>query len=184
LRLLFVGEPVGASDGTNATTVREMRELADALGVSEQIVSTGPLTAADVTTAFGAADMVALPFVDGASLNRSSLLACFAHGLAVVTTYPATQPRHAPGRMLAPFDESGRFVIDEHVAALVPPRDHRTLAAAILELARDTERRARLESAGRTFVASLQWPEIAAATYHLYERFATRRRPPSRKVRA
>jgi glycosyltransferase involved in cell wall biosynthesis len=184
LRLLFVGEPVGASDGTNAATVREMRELADALGVSEQVVSTGPLTAADVSTAFRAADMVALPFVDGASLNRSSLLACWAHGLAVITTYPGMQARSSPGRMLAPFDEPGRFVIDEHVAALVPPGDHRALAAAIHELARDTERRAHLESAGRAFVASLQWPEIAAATHRLYETLGTRSGRPSRKVRA
>jgi glycosyltransferase involved in cell wall biosynthesis len=174
LRLLFVGEPIGASDATNAATVREMRQLADALGVARQVVSTGPLTTAEVTTAFSAADMVALPFLDGASLNRSSLLACFAHGLPVITTCPAARPRIAPGRLLPPFDETQRFVIDENVAELVPPGDHQALASAILALAGDPVHREGLGRAGRTFVAPLQWSSVAETTHRLYERLSGR----------
>ena len=174
LRLLFVGEPVGASDGTNASTVREMRELADTLGMTDQVISTGSLAAADVSMALEAADMVALPFLDGASLNRSSLLACFAHSLAVVTTYPAAQPQIASRHLLPPFDETKQFVIDENVAALVPPGDHRALASAILELATDATRRQRLGSAGRRFVGPLQWHTVAEATHLLYERLCSR----------
>jgi glycosyltransferase involved in cell wall biosynthesis len=55
--------------------------------------------------------------------------------------------------------------------SLVPPRDHKALAAALIELLRDGERRARYARAGREVFAARYSAEIMARQYEaLYER--------------
>ena len=55
--------------------------------------------------------------------------------------------------------------------SLVPPRDHEALAAALIELLRDGERRARYARAGRQVFATRYSAEIMARQYEaLYER--------------
>ena len=62
---------------------------------------------------------MALPYVDGASLRRGSLLAAIAHGKAIVTTeprYPIEGLRH------------------EDSVLYVPPNDPQSLADAVKRL--------------------------------------------------
>lgn len=176
VRLLFVGDSEGSSDPTNRRTAEQIRSLAESLDVEQRIIRTGFLPPAQVSKALAAADVAALPYADGASLRRGSLLACLAHGIPVVTTRPRPA-RPVPQRSLvAPFDTPDRFAITEHIAALVPPRDDAALAAEISDLAANPRRRGRLAAAGRAFAAALSWENIARATASVYQQALEGRR--------
>jgi glycosyltransferase involved in cell wall biosynthesis len=73
----------------------------------------GYLPPADVSAVLQAADVLALPFVDGVSERRTSFMAGLAHGCPVVTTFgPNTGPglRRADFFLGAPADNQGAFV--------------------------------------------------------------------------
>ncbi len=170
LILLFVGDEVGSSDPTNAATARRMRARATALGLDDRIVRTGALSAAAVARALAAADLAALPFLDGASLRHSSLLACLAHGLPVVTTTPRPAPALFPRYLAPPFEDTTSYRVDEHVAELIPPNDDAALARAIYRLANDPARREAFARDGRALADRLDWGSIARATAEVYRR--------------
>ena len=162
-RLLLAGGGPGASDPTNAATAAALRgQIAD-LDLAPVVHWTGYVAAAEVTAALLSADLAALPFRDGASLRRGSLLAVLAHGLPVVTTAPA--PPRAPGW---PALEDGAN------ALLVPPGAAAPLAAAIRRLAGDAALRAHLSAGARDLAAQFDWDRIAAAHLALFDRLAER----------
>ena len=76
-----------------------------------------------------AGDVALLPYADGASPRRGSLLACAAHGLPIVSTQPASR------------------AVADAVHAVAP--DAATLAAAVLEVADASPLAARLRAAAR-----------------------------------
>jgi glycosyltransferase involved in cell wall biosynthesis len=94
-----------------------------------------------------AGDVALLPYTDGASARRGSLLACAAHGLAIVSTQPA-------GTEVAAF-----------VEAAPPSAD--ALADAVLRVARAPEP---LQAASRALAETVSWPRIAARHVEIYER--------------
>lgn len=147
-RLLVIGgEATAPADQTYAAVVR--RSIVDAQ-LSERVIMTGHCAAADVSAHLLAADLAALPFVDGASLRRGSLLAVLAHGVPTITT---------PG--------AAAFV-DGDQALLTPPGDAPALAGAIARLANDAALRARLAQGGQTLAARFSWETIAAQHEELY----------------
>ncbi len=158
LRLLFIGGDVGASDPTNAAYAARVFAEAEALGLTPWMHRTGYLDQEGVSTAFAASDLCALPFRDGASYRRGSLMAALAHGMPVVTTTPAV-------------DVAG--LSDGSSVRLVPPGDVEALAAALADLAARPEERARLGVAARELARQFQWPQIARETLDVY-RQATR----------
>lgn len=170
LRLLFVGEEVGVSDPTNAETARRLWELATALGVDDRILRLGPLPPREVSEALAATDLAVLPYRDGASLRRTSLLTCLAHALPVITTEPPALRTLAAGACVPPFEDPAAYRIDHRIAALVPPGDDAALARAIYRLASDPPHQKRLRAAGREFAERMSWPKIAEATIALYRR--------------
>lgn len=170
VRVLLIGESLGASDPTNRATASAMLALAHSLGIGESVTITGPLSAEEVSTTLALADLAVLPYVDGASLSRGSLLACLAHGLPVVTTPPRAQPGFPARHRIMPFDDPARFRIDEQVVFFTPVGDDAALAARIHDLAHDTHTRADRGAAARAFAAPLQWSAIADATAAFYGR--------------
>lgn len=88
--LWIVGDPLGASDPTNTAQVRQVKQLIEDLSLSARVSWTGPLTETEVASHLRAADIVALPFRDGASFRRSSLMAAIGAQAAIVTTRPTT----------------------------------------------------------------------------------------------
>lgn len=169
-RLFFIGEEIGSSDSTNERTARELWAEAERLGLGSRIVRTGWLDAAETSQALSAADVAALPYVDGASLRRGSLLACLAHGLPVVTTRPAPALLLDRESLVAPFERQEEYQLDHRVAELVPPGDSSALAGAIRALLKDPDRRDSLGRKGRGLAERLSWPAIARATISFYAR--------------
>lgn len=146
--LLLLGGEVGASDPTDRLTADRLRSRIEQLGA--HVVRTGWLSAPDLSAHLLSGDIAALPYVDGASPRRGSLLACAEHGLPIVSTLPA-----APE--MAPFIHS--------VAA-----DRTALAEALLRIDADPGLAARLQEASRALARRVSWPSIAAAHVRIYER--------------
>jgi glycosyltransferase involved in cell wall biosynthesis len=174
LRLLLVGEGHGASDPTNVATASAMRDLAASLNLEQQVTATGHLAAPELSSALAAGDLAVLPYTDGAALNRSSLLACLAHGLPVVTTTPQPLPEIPRRHRVPPFEDPDAFRLDTRVVASVPPEDDAALARTIYRLVDDPERRDALGRAAHAFVAPLRWDAVAQATLAFYRRVLNR----------
>lgn len=140
----------------------------EALNLAERVITTGHVDEQDVSAYLLTADVAALPFDDGASFRRGSLLAALAHGLPVVTTWPKEEEkrRQAEGEIHFQFPASS-LRNGEHVM-LVPPGEPAALAAAISQLAEDSELRKRLGLAGKHVASALSWPSIAEQHEQLY----------------
>lgn len=99
--LLMIGERVGASDPTNFAYLHEVETLIGQRGLSKRVRWTGHQPAAEVSADLCAIDVLLMPYADGASLRRGTLMAGLAHGCAIVTTEPqGTLPELVDGRDL------------------------------------------------------------------------------------
>lgn len=174
VRLLMAGEKVGASDPTNLAYRDWLRDLAGRLGITSALAWTGYLAPADLSAALLSADLAALPFTDGASYRRSSLLIVLAHGLPLVTTLgPASIPAEGFSASTVP---SLPVLRDSEHCLLVPPGDVEALAAAILRVWGDTDLRERLRDGARAAASVFTWERVLAKTLELYRAVLERRR--------
>ncbi|MGQ9816050.1 MAG: glycosyltransferase family 4 protein, partial [Candidatus Roseilinea sp.] len=154
VKLILIGGQTGDSDPTNQNYARRLMELAGARGAQAHIISTGFLNPSDVSAAFAACDCVALPYRDGASLRRGTLMAALAHGSAIVTTTP---------RVALPELQH------EENALFVPPDDPRALAAAIRRVLTDPALRRKLQAGSLRAGKLFAWDRIAAETARVFE---------------
>ena len=148
-RLLVVGGGAGASDPTNQRYLERVRALISERGLAERVAWTGYLPPEDASAALSAVDVCALPYRDGASFRRGSLMAALAHGLPIVTTHPRVRvPELAHGR----------------TAWLVPPQDPAALAEGIARLADDAALARTLAAGAAELAHEFDWQRIAART--------------------
>ncbi len=136
-----------------------LESLASDLGVRTAVAFTGPL--ADPAPALEAMDIFVLPSQREAF--SLAILEAMALGKPVVATRVGGIPE---------------LVAHEDTGLLVPARDDEALAAALLELARDAEKRRRLGERGQArFEAHFSIDAMARRTLDVYERVLARRRP-------
>lgn len=160
--LLMIGDRLGASDPSNAATLAEIETLIAARGLTQRVRWTGRLDDESAGAALNAVDLLLLPYADGASLRRGTLMAGLANGCAIITT----QPQHPVPELV-----EGRDLI------YVPPGNPAALAAAAASLAANPEQVAQLRAAARTSSAQFRWSAIAQTHQSLYRAAETRRRP-------
>ncbi len=153
-QLLMIGEQVGASDPTNQAYLHEVQRLIEALGLSGRVQWTGHQDDADVSADLGAIDLLLMPYLDGASLRRGTLMAGLAHGCAIVTTLPQ-----------GPLPE----LVDGRDLLYVPPDDAPAAAAALARLATDEALRQRLRDGARRQSRHFTWEAIAQTHLHHYQ---------------
>ncbi len=148
-RLLLIGGGAGSSDPTNLESMRHLEALIGQLELGACIGRTGYLEdEAQVGAFLAASDAVALPFVDGASFRRGSLMAAIHYGCAIVTTAPAVPvPAFVDGDNLL----------------LAPANDVQALAEALHRLWDSPALRARLRAGAARLAGSFTWPKIAQA---------------------
>ncbi|WP_322489694.1 glycosyltransferase [Chloroflexus sp.] len=150
-RLLIIGGAATApTDRAYAGTVQQ--RLATA-GLRDRVIITGHVAAEHVSAYLSACDVVTLPFRDGASLRRGSLLAALAHGCAIVTT-PPTSPATA-----AALTGAVQF-------AAAQPDAFATAISALLE---NPATRMRLSETARAVARRFDWQAIAAAHHEMYQ---------------
>ncbi|NOK63090.1 MAG: glycosyltransferase [Chloroflexi bacterium AL-N1] len=129
------------------------------LGLAQRVIRTGHCNESDVSAHLLAVDMVALPFVDGASFRRGSLLAALAHGVPVITTRGHSMP------IVDGFPQ----LIDGEQALLVPPQNASALAQAIQKLTNDSVLGTALGKQGQSLAQHFSWDIIADQHIALYE---------------
>lgn len=160
VRLLLIGGPSPAPH--DQTYAADIRQRIVAHGLEAQVALTGHCPEPEVSAHLLAADAVALPFADGATFRRGSLLAALAHGRPVVTTSP-------PGPGLGAPQASVPELVDGAHVLLVQPGDATGLAAALGRLLVSPALCERLSVAGRILAQQFAWETIAARHQQLYE---------------
>ncbi|HEY0069010.1 MAG TPA: glycosyltransferase, partial [Chloroflexia bacterium] len=179
-RLLMVGGGLGSSDPTNRATASQLSELALQLGVESSLVWTGYLEPGEVSAALLSADMAVLPYADGASFRRGSLLAVLEHGLPLVTTRnlgigisdfgfrrtPNKSEIRNPNSQIPIREWPG--LVDGENALLVTPGDVEGLVEAIERLAAGAELRDRLSAGAGELAGFFSWEAIAESHARLY----------------
>ncbi|MCC6606376.1 MAG: glycosyltransferase family 4 protein [Anaerolineae bacterium] len=152
--LIFIGGQTGASDAANNQTfLHGLRAQIDALGLSERVHWTGFLSDARVSAHLQAADLLVMPYRDGASLRRGTLMAALAHGRPLITTAPT-----APSPLI-----SGEN------CCLVPVGNAGALATAVQTLADDAALRQKLGLGAAELAGQFSWEKIAAETAAFYQ---------------
>lgn len=156
--LLLIGAGAGVNDATNRATEVAIDRRCAAMGLTAFVRRTGQLPADEVAEALAASDVCVLPYRDGASPRRGSLLAALAQGIPVVTTTPV------PGAY-----DGVPALEDGEVARCVPAGDAGAVADAARAIRRDDALAARLRTGAVAYAAHFAWPAIAAQTLALYE---------------
>lgn len=152
-RLVLIGGRVGSSDPTNAAYANRIDEYIEQQGMASFVYRTGFVADEAVTAWLHAADFVVLPFRDGASYRRGSLMAAIQHGCPIVTTQPPVN---------IPTFRDGENLL------LVPPDDPAALASALRRIAADPDLRQRLADGAAELRAEFDWERIARAYADLY----------------
>ncbi len=162
-RLVMLGGQVGASDPTNQAYLARVKALIERLGLVDRVLWTGFVADEQVSAYMLAADMAVLPYRDGASYRRGSLMAALAHGLPVVTTRPREQ-------MLAGDLPQ---LVDGVNARLVPADAPDALAQAVADLLDDPALRWQIGRAARELSQAFTWNRIAARHKAVYDKITT-----------
>lgn len=144
-QLLIIGGTSGASDPTNSAFEQELRHQIAEAKLNDAIHFTGYLDDKNAALALSACDVIALPYTDGASLRRGSLMAALALGCAIVTTTP---------------QHPDRFISDSNMR-LIPADDPASLAEALIALKNDPALRQSLRRAARETAQHFRWESIA-----------------------
>ncbi|MDE3089242.1 MAG: glycosyltransferase family 4 protein [Chloroflexota bacterium] len=165
-KLLMIGGRVGASDPTNAAYLEKVRALISRLGLTERVIWTNYTPPEIVTANFLASDVCVLPYRDGASYRRGTLMAALAHGRAIVTTQ-VTSPKSQVTSTLPELRDGENCL-------MVPPDDPTALALAILRAAALPELRGKIGAGARELAQHFTWDKIARQHLELYERIANR----------
>ena len=151
-RLLMVGEQARAGSEHDKTYWAEVQQYMRANGLADRVTVTGFQPDPEVSADLAACDVLLLPYADGASLRRGTLMAGLAHGCAIVTTAP-TLP--------TPQLVDGRDVL------FVPEGDVEAAAAAIRRVVHDPLLAATLRQNALATSQVFSWDTIAEA----HERF-------------
>ncbi len=92
LRLVFIGGRSNTVDSSkDKRYLQDLDERIRRLNLAEAVSWTGYLPDSQVAACFQAVDLMVLPFEDGASYRRSSLIAAIHQGCAILTTDPALE---------------------------------------------------------------------------------------------
>ncbi len=126
------------------------RELSDR-SLDLPVLWSSDLDDQDVADLLSAASFGYMPYPDGASGRRTSLLALLANGVATVTTHGGHTPAELEQAVL--FASTASEALDR-----------------IEEMRRDPGLRSRLSEKGREYASRFSWNSIASKHFELYQR--------------
>jgi len=155
VRLVLIGGSAGRTDPTNSAYAGFIKRRIEELGLGREVLWTGLLPAEEVSRWLQAVDVMLLPYLDGASLRRGSLVAALVHGRPVVTTRPPDP------RAIQPLSGSEHFL-------LTRPRPE-ALAGAVREVLSDPVLANRLAERARQAAGFFDWGGIARRHLDFYQ---------------
>ena len=154
VKLLMIGGRTGASDPVNIVYAQEVDQMVEDLNLHDHIRWTGFVDDQAVSGHLTASDIVALPFRDGVSFRRGSLMAALAHGCAIITTYPQV--------------DIPEIMCDECMR-LIPAESPTALSIAIEDLIDNPDLREDLGRRSYELAQQFTWDHIAAQTAAYFE---------------
>jgi glycosyltransferase involved in cell wall biosynthesis len=154
-RLVIIGGTIGENDPDNAAYAEEIDALVQSLDVGKYIYRTGYIEDLSVGAYLHAADAAALPYHDGASYRRGSLMAALRCGCAIVTTHPV---------VAIPSFTKGEPML------LAPPGDALAVAQQLGRIHKDDTLKARLRTSAAHLAQSFDWGQIAQAHVTCFRR--------------
>jgi len=149
-RLILFGGGINAVDkAEDAAYQQRLKDRIQEHGLTDLVTWTGYLPDDEAAACFKAVDLMALPFTDGASFRRSSLIAAIHNGCAVLSTEPAVNVE-----------------VFQHASNLwlVPPKSADAIENAIRRLSRDRDQLKRLRQGAAQLSAHFDWDAIARQT--------------------
>jgi glycosyltransferase involved in cell wall biosynthesis len=157
VHLLMIGGQLGSSDPTNAAYLQRVQALITAQNIADRVHWTGFTGEAEVSANLLASDIAVLPYRDGVSFRRGSLMAALAHGLPVVSTEPAVPlPELRPNENMV-------------LASVQSPT---ALAEGVAEVWRNPVMRGRLSQGAADLANLFTWESIARRHTVLYHDLA------------
>jgi glycosyltransferase involved in cell wall biosynthesis len=156
VHLVFIGGRTGTSDTANNQIFYDLLDdMILHLGLSERVHWTGFVPEYNVSVYLKTADLMVMPYRDGVSLRRGTLMAVLAHGRPLITTTPTT-----------PTPE---LTHGENVW-LVPPNNPESLAIAIKTVLADKNLQTKLANGGDSLAEYFSWNKIAEQTAKFLQR--------------
>jgi glycosyltransferase involved in cell wall biosynthesis len=127
--------------------------LINEYNLKERVHFTGFLKEVDVIRHLCASDIYVVPYDEGASTRRGSLIAGFIHGLPIISTFPMIPNQYF-------FDDTNILFVHAH--------DSKALASRILALYKDPEKRAHLGKQALQTARHFSWEEIGDETIRTF----------------
>ena len=154
LRLVFIGARSNPSDGgADQDYLAALEQQIDQRGLTGHIHFTDYLRDDEVAACLSALDLATLPYLDGASWRRGSLLAAIQNGCAILTTHP--------GAPVGAFKHGENMFLAEAGSA-------DAIASAIAGLMDDADLVKKLRFGARELSRQFDWDAIAEATLAFY----------------
>lgn len=155
-KLVLIG---GAGDSNeDQAYAQQLKQKITRAGLDQRIIITGYTEPTDVSAYLMAADAVVLPFVDGYSYRRGSLITAMAHQVPVITT------RAPEGLMQDPLPE----LVDGQHVLLIEPQHVGQLVEAVQRLHQEPELAFMVSRQGRALTDIFSWDRIVAQHDELY----------------
>jgi glycosyltransferase involved in cell wall biosynthesis len=152
--LVFIGGQTGSSDPVNNELFHgQMKRLIQELGLANRVHWTGFVSDEEVSGYLKAADLMVIPYLDGVSLRRGTLMAILAHGRPLLTTQP-----------LVPVPE----LAHRRHMYMVPAGKVDVLSEAIDLLKSDSSLRNKMGQQARQLAGSFSWDKIARRTAQFF----------------
>ncbi len=155
VRLALIGGQTGTSDTANNTAFSaEIGRLIARYDLADRIIQTGFVEASEVSAYLLTCDAMVLPYRDGASFRRGTLMAALAHGCPIITTHPATP---------LPELQDGKNI------RLVSPDSASAIVLAVTELLDAPEVRVRMGQGAHELAKQFEWGAIAEKTLEFFK---------------
>lgn len=150
VHLVFIGGRTGTSDtANNQLFYDQLDDMIAALNLTKRVHWTGFVPDHNVSVYLKTADLMVMPYRDGVSLRRGTLMAVLAHGRPLITTIPTT-----------PTPE---LTHGENVW-LISPDEPEGLAKAIQTVLGDKTLQTKLSSGATAVADRFTWDKIAEKT--------------------
>lgn len=168
VKLVMIGGRTGSSDPDNAAYAEEIEALVGELDLTDHVTWTGYMPDEAVSAMLSSVDAVVLPFRDGASYRRGSLMAAINHGTPIITTQPRT---------IVPLFrdmENMLMVRGQVLHEDCPPFLH--ISPAVIKLYRNADLRDKLRQGALALAENFLWETIAADTLSFFTRIVAHHR--------
>lgn len=155
VHLVCIGGRLGTSDSVNNQLFLDrLNRLIEVYKLQSRVHWTGYLSDRRVSSYFNLADLVVLPYRDGVSLRRGTLMAAMAHGRPIVSTQPP--------------EPIAELKHGENIF-LVPPNDPEAIVETVKQYLRDQKPFGKIGRAAQETSYQFSWDTIAEQTLDFYE---------------